>query len=76
MAEGKWILIHSERLRLIPLILGDYGAFLGLGLVSIVLLKLEFEEKKLYGETVEDENALRSDCNVYKLSNETRTGRI
>ena len=39
-------------------------------------LPLEFEGTKLYGEPVEDEDDLRSDCKIYKLSNETGTGRI
>lgn len=39
-------------------------------------LPLEFEGTKLYGEPVEDEAALRSDCKIYKLSNETGKGRI
>lgn len=39
-------------------------------------LPLEFEGTKLYGELIEDENDLRQDCKVYKLSNETGTGRI
>lgn len=39
-------------------------------------LPLEFEGKKLYGETLEDGSNLHPDCKVYKLSNKTGTGRI
>ena len=39
-------------------------------------LPLEFEGAKLYGEPVEDNTKLCPDCKVYKLSNETGTGKI
>lgn len=39
-------------------------------------LMSEFEGTKLYGETEEEKDNPRSDCKVYKLSNETGTGRI
>lgn len=45
-------------------------------LTALAHLPLEFKGTKLYGETVEDENNLCPDCKVYKLSNETGTGRI
>lgn len=39
-------------------------------------LPSKFEGTKFYGEPIEEENDLRPDCKVYKLSNETGTGRI
>ncbi len=39
-------------------------------------LPIEFEGKGLYGDPEMDENGLDPNCKIYKLSNETGTGRI
>ncbi|MFT3982390.1 MAG: AraC family transcriptional regulator [Lachnospiraceae bacterium] len=47
-----------------------------LDILSQAELPAFFEGTKLYGNVKEDQSALRSDCKVYKMSNETGTGRI